>query len=343
MSDLRYDPVKQRWTVIAPERARRPSDFNYNRMPIEDIEDAGDCPFCPGNEHMTTEEIFSIKNENNEGWLLRVVPNMYPIFKVEGKIERKGVGVYDKINGIGAHEVIIETPLHNIILKDYSLKILYNLFYTFKIRMLDLRRDIRFRYILIFKNYGEKAGATLKHQHSQIIALPVMPKMVTTMLESTKKHYEKKERCLVCDIIEQELKEGSRIVYENFDFVAICPYASAFPFEVTVYPRKHNHDFASIGDQELSSLADMTREVFIRLNQVLINPALNVLIHSAPPLVERPEYPGYWKSLHVDYHWHMEITPRFTSFAGFEGGTGFHINPVKPEDSAKFLRETHIG
>jgi UDPglucose--hexose-1-phosphate uridylyltransferase len=341
-SEMRYDTLKQKWTVIAPERAVRPSDFITHRKELLSDDKTKFCPFCPGNEKSTTKELLRLNGDENGDWSLRVVANKYPAFRIEGNLKREGYGVYDKVTGIGAHEVIVETPAHELSLTDYSIKTLYNLFYAFKERMLDLKRDIRFRYIFAFKNYGHKAGATLVHPHSQIIAMPVIPDTVVSMLRSSREYYEKKERCIVCDILDMEFRSGNRIVFENADFVALCPYASFFSFETRIYPTKHSHDFTLINDDGLLSLAGIVKETLVRLDKSLVGPHLNIVLHTSPPTNERPSHPDYWKSIAYDYHWHLEIIPRISGYAGFEWATGFNINIVRPEESAKFLRDVSV-
>lgn len=246
--------------------------------------------------------------------------------------------MYDCVNAIGAHEVVIETPKHNMTLNTYTDRILKDVFITFRERVLDLKKDTRFRYIMPFKNYGLLAGANIDHPHSQIIALPVMPQIVKTKLASALEHYRVKERCIFCDILNQEMEEETRIIYENQDFVAFCPYASALPFETVIFPKRHTHCFTKTDDTDMGALADIVREIFIRLYKCLENPPLNMVVHTAPPAVKRPSQPGYWLSIEQDFHWHIEITPRLTGIAGFESGTGFYINPVSPESAAGFLK-----
>lgn len=335
MSELRFDPLKRKWVVIAPERAYRPSDHSV----ITDMKDNKEvCPFCPGREGATTKELLRFNGLDEGNWSLRVVPNKYPAFRIEGELKREGYGSYDIVSGIGAHEVVIETPQHNVSLSEYTTKILYNIFNAFKLRIIDLRQDIRFRYIFAFKNYGFNAGATLIHPHSQIIAMPVVPDLVASMLNAAKTYFEQKERCLICDILGMEFRMNERIVLENADFVAICPFASSSPFETRIYPLKHSHDFTTLNDNELSALANIVKEIFARLDKSLNKPHINMVIHTSPPLNKRPGHPEYWNSIFYDYHWFLEIIPRISGYAGFEWATGFNINMVEPEEAAKFLK-----
>lgn len=335
MSELRYDPVKQIWSVIATDRSRKPDDFLVKRLEFRKDE-VSVCPFCPGNEDKAGNEIYSLTD--GDKWMTRVVPNRYPAFRIEGELKRTGHGIYDAVNAVGAHEVVIETPEHGMHPGNYTENVLYNLFYTLKERMTDLRKDMRFRYIMPFKNYGLLAGSAIEHPHSQIIALPVTPNVVKTKLSAALNHYQNKERCLFCDILDQERSENKRIIYENQDFVAFCPYASALPFEVNIYPKRHSHCFSNCDEGELAGLADITREIYSRLYKTLEDPPFNMVVHTSPPVVKRPSQPGYWTSIKEDFHWHIEITPRLSGVAGFETGTGFYINSVAPENAAEFLR-----
>jgi UDPglucose--hexose-1-phosphate uridylyltransferase len=342
MPELRHDPIQKRWVIIATERGRRPDDFPTLEYPSH----GGFCPFCEGNEGKTPPEITSIRHNgslpNQPGWQVRVVPNKFPALKIEGELERKGLGVHDKMNGVGAHEVIIETPQHNLGLADMPLEQLERVIWTYRERLADLSKDRRFKYILIFKNYGAAAGASLAHPHTQIIATPVTPLILAGELASAKDHYHHKERCLFCDIIQQELESGERIVASGEHFISLTPFASRFPFEIFLAPRNHHHSFAEISDTMISRLASVLREVLLRIKKCLKDPPYNFLIHTVPNIKSSPKRTAYWETIEVDFHWHIEIMPRLTRIAGFEWGTGFYINPTSPEEAAKYLREVEF-
>ncbi len=342
MSELRHDPVQKRWVIIAIERGRRPSDFKKEPLQTRQVRT---CPFCYGNEDKTPPEIFAIRPPdtapNSPGWKLRVIPNKFPALKVEGELNRRGLGLYDLMDGVGAHEVIIETPDHNAHLGEMPLEDVYNLVKVYRDRIIDLHKDQRLRYVLIFKNYGEPAGASLAHPHSQLIATPITPRTVAAELESAREHFLQKERCLFCDIINQERALKVRIAMETEKFIAICPFASRFPFEIWLLPRKHQHDFALTTDEDLWALAEALKTILHKLRVALEDPPYNFVLHTAPNYsVPRPGRSHYWETLPYDWHWHIEIIPRLTKIAGFEWGTGFYINPTPPEVAAKFLRET---
>lgn len=332
MPELRKDPIIDRWVIISTERGRRPSDF------INIVEEKKDIfsPFSPGNEDMTPPEIFAIRPTeappNTPGWNLRVVPNKYPALRVEGHLNRRGEGIYDLMNGIGAHEVIIETPDKDKNLSDLDIPAIQNVFRIYKERILDLKKDIRLKYVMIFKNHGHDAGATLKHSHSQLIATPIIPKLVLEELEGAKSYYDLKERCIFCDIIRQEMKDNIRIVYDEEYFVAISPFAARSPFETWILPKEHFSHYETIDDNRMRHLSLTFKTVMQKLNVALQNPPYNLVLHKAPMQDNAMKH----------YHWHIEIMPKLTRFAGFEWGTGFYINPTSPEEAAQFLKEIVI-
>lgn len=337
MPELRKDPVIGRWVIIATERARRPQDFV---LPAEAPEPGGFCPFCAGHESSTPPEIHALRDPASRpdapGWRVRVVSNKFPALRIEGGLDRRGDGVYDAMNGLGAHEVIIETPDHDRELEDQEPAGIRDVLLAYRVRMLDLMRDSRFHYILVFKNVGRGAGASLAHPHSQLIATPVTPKRIREKLIGAQQYFLYKDRSIFSDMLRQELREGERLVYRNDRFVAFCPYASRFPFEVCVMPVRHHPDFHSIDEPEADDLADVLRGVLLRIKRVLKGPQYNMIIHTAPARYVRP---GYWATLDSDFCWHIEIMPRLTQIAGFEWGTGFYINPAVPEACARYLRE----
>ena len=340
MSELRHDPISKRWVIIATERSRRPMDY----IPEPETTSAGSfCPFCEGNEDKTPPEIMAARNPgtapNSPGWSVRVIPNKFPALMIEGSPDRRGIGLYDKMRGIGAHEVVVETPEHRIMIPDMSDEHLATLTGVWANRLGDLIHDRRFKYILLFKNHLATAGASLAHPHTQIIATPVTPRAVAVKLESAKAHHQVKERCLFCDLIAQDIEEGTRIVYMDEHFVALTPYASRFPFEIFLAPRRHCHSYIETPPEELAAFGRALRDVLGRLRSALKDPPYNLVFHSAPNTETFPRRSYYWDTLAFDFHWHVEIIPRLTKVAGFEWGTGFYINPTPPEDAATFLRD----
>jgi UDPglucose--hexose-1-phosphate uridylyltransferase len=332
--ELRKDPVTGRWVIISTRRRKRPNDFRIERSAAVGGEY---CPFCPGREDMTPSEVLAFRQSaggpNTAGWELRVVPNKFPALQVEGTLDREGEGLFDRMNGIGAHEVIIENPDHAKTLATMTEPEIERTLWAFRERMLDLKKDRRFRYILIFKNHGAAAGASLEHSHSQLIALPIVPDFVREELEGSKRHFAAKERCVFCDIIRQEIAAERRVIQEDPDIVAISPYAPRFPFETWILPRRHGARFEDAPRQEYEGLARMLKSVLARMNRALENPAYNLIIHSSPFTEETTDY----------YHWHVELMPKLTRTAGFEWGTGFYINPTSPEEATEVLRHAKAG
>ncbi|GAB4170889.1 MAG: galactose-1-phosphate uridylyltransferase [Calditrichia bacterium] len=323
MSELRKDPIIDRWVIISTERGKRPTDF----QPVRKKSNIKFCPFCPGNEDKTPPAITQVPDEAGN-WKIRVVPNKYPALRVEGELNRRGIGVYDMMEGIGAHEIVIETPEHDKDLVDLDYNHIRNIFQIFKQRINDLKNDQRLKYVMVFKNHGNEAGASLEHSHSQLIATPVVPKRVHEELQGAKRYYEFKERCIFCDLIYQEIKEEERVVLNDEHFLAIAPFASRFPFETWILPKNHRSNYEQTGDEYFIHLASVVKNLISRLNKALNAPAYNFLIHTGPLRENTGEY----------YHWHIEIIPKLTLVAGFEWGTGFYINPTSPEDAAEYLK-----
>jgi UDPglucose--hexose-1-phosphate uridylyltransferase len=336
--EFRRDPLHNTWVVFAPERQRRPQDFAPAALPSATVD-----PFAEGNERLTPPEVFALRKEkskpNEPGWRVRVVPNRYPAMRIEGDLEASPVGLYDRVTGIGAHEVIIETPEGNVALEDLSVSAIADIFSTYRERFLDLDKDTRFQHLYVFKNVGPSAGASLAHAHSQLVALPLIPPFVEGKLNRAREHYLLKQRSLFRDILHTERTDGSRLVAENDSFILFCPYASRFPFELAIFPKRHHPDFVSCTALELHDLAEILRFALVRLSTVLEKPGYNLLLHTAP--LSRPATARF-ASARYDYSWHLELVPRFNSLAGFEIGLGAYINTVYPEEAARFLRgEAH--
>jgi len=335
LPELRKDPVTGRWVIISTERRKRPNDFRFERPSIIGREE---CPFCPGQEALTPPEVLAYRQNgggaNSSDWVVRVVPNKFPALQVEGGLDREGDGMFDRMNGIGAHEVIIETPDHDKTFASMSEPEIERVLSAYRERLLDLKQDRRLRYILVFKNQGATAGATLEHAHSQLIALPVVPDFVREEIEGARRHFEAKERCVFCDIVRQEMASGTRVIQENADIVALAPYAPRFPFETWLLPRRHASRFEDAPRHEYESLARLLKSVLVRIDRALESPAYNLIVHSAP----------FNDANHTTdhYHWHVEILPKLARTAGFEWGTGFYINPTSPEEATRVLKAVRL-
>ncbi len=331
MPELRKDPIVGRWVIISTERSKRPRDYAISSTRATE---GGFCPFCEGNESSTPPEVLAYREQgcppNNPGWQLRAIPNKFPALKIEGELDREGLGVYDKMSGIGAHEVIIESPDHSKNMSDLTPEEMYNVMISYRERIIDLKQDHRLRYILVFKNHGAAAGASLEHTHSQLIALPIIPISVAEELQGTNTYFNLKERCIFCDLVRQETRDGSRVVMENEYFLAICPFAPRFPFETWVLPKKHYSSYDMMEDkEEYKKLASIMLKVLGKIDKGLNSPPYNFILHTSPVNINEGS---------KNYHWHFEIMPTLAKVAGFEWGTGFYINPTPPEDAAEYLR-----
>ncbi len=342
MSELRWDPIKLHWVIIATERGRRPRDFQV------EPEQSGmtACPFCYGNEDKTPPEIFAIRPSglpNAANWRVRVIPNKYPALRVEGELNNRGYGMYDVMNGIGAHEVIIETPDHNRTLADLTANEITDVLTAYRASLSRSAQGFPLSlHGAVQKPRHPGRCITLHHSHSQLIAVPLLPPVASTQLKVARNYFSDKERCIFCDLIEFELREGVRVVKEFSNFVTLTPYASSSPFELRLFPKRHSHDFALMNDAQLAELAVAMKDMLLRVKTVLRDAPYNFILHTAPPMHRRPGKPDHWNSLEYDYHWHIELVPRLTQVAGFEWGTGFYINPTSPEDAAQFLREADV-
>lgn len=338
MPELRKDPVLGRWVIIATERGKRPSDFEVVRQDRQ----TEVCSFCEGHETETPAEVYAVRRGGSEpdtpGWRVRVIPNKYPALNIQGDLDREGVGMCDMANGIGVHEVIVETPEHSQNTADLSAAQISRVMEAYRQRIIDLEGDGRLKYVLVFKNQGRSAGASLQHAHSQLIATPITPKRVKEKLDGAKRYFDYKHRCIFCDYIKQETELfDERLVEETDCFVVLSPFAARFPFETWVLPKRHMLDFSLATREELGDLGRVMSMLLRKLRKALNDPPYNYVLHQAP--YRRPRG-GYWTTIEEDYHWHIELIPRLTRVAGFEWGSGFYINPTPPELAAESLRET---
>ncbi len=340
MSEFRWDPLKGTWVITENQRARQPREFLIDRQKTS----ITICPFCTGQESKTPPEVFALRPDgtvaNGPDWQVRVVPNKFPLLRIEGQLNQKTTGLYRSMQGVGAHEVIIETADHQRSLAQLDIAETTNVLKAYRARLLDLRQDTRFRFLQIFKNHGVEAGAPLPHSHSQLMAVPITPPVTRNELNTCREHFRSTGNCLVCDLLAEEIADGRRVVFNDGRFLVLAPYASCFPFELRLFPLQHNHDFALQNDRELADCARALQEMLRRLFRLLEDPPYNFILHTAPPIHACFSKPGYWQTLARDYHWHIELVPRLSQIAGFEWGSGFYINPLPPEDAAGFLRDT---
>lgn len=331
MPELRQNLATKEWVIIASERARRPEDFVKKEEKSIVPEFVAKCPFCPGNEAMTPSDVFSIKGEN--GWSLRVIPNKFAalISDIENSKPHLS-GLSRHMAGFGYHEVIIETPRHNHTTALLDMSYVKDIIISYRERYLELSKDGRIHLIIIFKNHGEAAGTSLEHPHSQLVATPIVPLHIRTRINEAMRYYDDHQKCVFCQMIEDEIKDRERIVLENESFVAFIPYAAFSPFHLWLLPKRHHPQFIDIKDKEIDDMAHILKDVLRKLYFGLSDPDFNYVIRSAPLDFGRGDY----------FHWYLSIVPRVNKAAGFELGSGMFINASIPEESAKFLREVKI-
>jgi UDPglucose--hexose-1-phosphate uridylyltransferase len=338
---MRKDVFTGRWVIMAETETVSAADFQFKPFTRAD----GFCPFCETNESSTPPEVFAIRRSgslpNGPGWQVRVVPNNKPRLRIEGDLGRRGEGFHDLMNGIGAHEIIAETPRHDRSLHELDVKEIADVVRACVARIVDLERDPRMRYVLIFKNHGEEAGAhTISHSISQLIALPVTPRTIKSKLTVAHDYYAQKERCLYCDVLEQELDSRRRLIAENPDFAAFAPFASRYPFEMRVLPKFHASAFSQITPSQGENLAQILRNILHRLDRTLGRAPYNLCLFDRPFLRPRK---GYWETIDADFHWHLEVLPQVFRVTGLEWASGFFYNPVPPEIAVRCLAPAGEG
>lgn len=333
MHELRKDPLLSRWVAIL-DTSLKPGA--YERLP-EDGPRASSCILCPGREAEAPAEIASIRREG--AWQARAISKPKPILHIEGDLGRRGVGMYDTMNSIGANELIIETPEHGRRAEDIGAEQMKNVFTLYKMRISDLERDARIRYVFICKNSGRWAGAIFEHPHSEVVATPIIPKLLKEELDSAKQYYAYKERCIFCDILSEERRMAERVIAESRHFAAFCPYAPKFPFEFWVLPKRHSCAYQDISPEELSDLASLMTTLLKKMRLVLGEPSFHYVLHTAPNRIPRRDH---WHTLGDDFHWHIEVTPRLVRASGFEWGSDFYVLTTSPEDAAKNIKEAEI-
>lgn len=329
MSVIRQDPTTKEWVIIATERGKRPHDFERRDPPAAAKEREPSCPFCPGNEEKTPSELERIEHPEQKGWAVRVIANKFPALRREGDLLRKEPGpLFREMEGVGYHEVLIETPLHNRIIPLMRPIEVERILQMYQARYREVREDPRVKYIIIFKNHGETAGTSLEHPHSQLVATPVPPMLLRRKFDVAIGHYDDTGRCLYQDLVDAEMGAKVRVVVETDRFVVFHPYASRVPFETWIAPKQHESSFGNIAAEDLPELAAVLQRTLAGLHRALGNPDFNYIIHSAPAGDENKAY----------YLWHLQILPRLATIAGFELGSGIYITTMLPEESAAFLR-----
>ena len=329
MSQIRQDPTTKEWVIIARERSKRPSDFVRAKATPEIPSFSSSCPFCPGNESMAVPETLSYWNEKTQQWRVRAFANKFPALTPQGDTTRREErGFFLGMDGVGVHEVIVETPVHNKALALMQDAEVMDVLRAYQERHAALSRLPFVKLIIIFKNYGLSAGTSLEHPHSQLIAVPVVPKHIRMRYEVAVLYYDDTGRCLYSDLAVRELEAGERIVMETERFVVFHPFASHKPFETWILPKMQQACFCDASAEELKELAYVLRITLLKLYRGLNNPDFNYVIDSAITGEESNEY----------YLWHLRIIPRLTEVAGFEIGSGIYITTALPEKTAQFMR-----
>jgi UDPglucose--hexose-1-phosphate uridylyltransferase len=329
MSELRRDPITGRWIVLTPEHTRRPSDF----IPApEPPPSSAVCPFCEGHESMAGIELLSWRAEgtsaNGPGWQVRVIPNREPILRVEAAHALPGQQVFQTLEGLGAHEVIIETPRHDETLSTMTREKLFCVLWAWRERMRDLKRDGRLRQFVVVKNHGALAGARQQHAHSQLIAMPLVPNVIRHEQASAERYHERTGACVFCDVIQYEQEANRRVIATDDLAISLCPFAPRMPFETWVLPRAHAAAFEDADNTLLTAITDRLQDALKRIDATLLVPAFNVILHTASIGDERS----------ASYHWHLELLPRLQAVGGVELATGTWVNAVPPEEAADALR-----
>jgi UDPglucose--hexose-1-phosphate uridylyltransferase len=333
MSELRQDPTTEEWVIIARERAKRPSDFVHSRPGRELPDFSLSCPFCPGNESMTPHETLLYQQQNGHGWQVRAFANKFAALNPDGKTTRNMKdGFFTEMRGVGIHEVIVETPLHNKSLAFMEEGEVLSVLNAYHERYQRLSQQPFAKLVIIFKNHGSAAGTSLEHSHSQLVVTPVVPRHIRIRHEVAIRYFDNYGRCLYSDLMEHELKSGKRIVMETEEFLAFHPFASQRPFETWILPKKHQASFGSVSQEDLRSLSRVLRLILLKLHRGLNDPDFNYVIDTAPVGDENEPY----------YMWHTRIIPRLTELAGFEIGSGIYINTAVPEETAEFMRHLEV-
>lgn len=334
--ELRKNIITREWVIIAKGRGKRPSDLaRRDELSPELPPHDPDCPFCPGGEDKTPPEVFALRDgspKNTPGWKVRVVPNKFAALHQAGSDQPHYDGIYISRDGLGAHEVIIETPEHNLDLWEMEESRVAEVLEAYRQRYLNYESSGALPHVLIFRNHGPQAGTSLFHPHSQLIASPVMPQQVQVEMQGAAAYWEYLGQCVFCAILEQEITSRERVVLETDYFLVIAAFAGRYPFETWILPKRHSIRFADISEAEVSDLARVLRTTLGKLAVSLHRPSYNFAIHTAP--VEEHNTRAY--------HWHLEIFPRFTTLGGFELGSAIYINIADPEDAAQYLREAEL-
>ncbi len=329
MPELRLNLVTREWVIISTEKAKRPEEFKQRRNKRVLPEFLDSCPFCPGNEHKTPDEVMRIPNDG--GWLVRVIPNKYAVLSSKGDRIKSSEGLKHFIMGVGAHEIIIESPKHNEVTALFQIEDIANIIKAYRSRFVTIYKNSVVRHIIIFKNQGEGSGTSLEHPHSQLIAIPITPFQVSERIMEARRFFDNTGDCIMCAVLKDELADGRRIIKETNYFVTFIPYAALSPFHTWIIPKRHSASFGDIKDDEVQELAGHLKVVLSKLYYGLNNPDFNYAIRSESMNESGSE----------SFHWYLSIVPRLAQASGFELGSGMYTNTSIPEEIAEFMRKVN--
>jgi UDPglucose--hexose-1-phosphate uridylyltransferase len=330
MQELRLNLLTREWVIVQTERARRPETLRQRRERRYRPGYLASCPFCPGNEIKTPDEMMVLPSDGS--WKVRVIPNKFAALSVEGERERINEGLKHLVTGVGRHEVIIESRRHDMTVALLDVTEVEDILSVYKSRFIEVFKDPRIEHVIIFKNHGPSSGTTLQHPHSQLIGAPVTPFQVRNRVEEAMRYFDNTGECLVCAVLRDELDDGRRIILETEHFVSFIPYAALSAFHTWIFPKRHTASFADINDDEIKDLAVNLKTTLLRLYNGLDDPDYNYVVRSESPYQYRSEF----------FHWYISIVPRLIQTAGFELGSGMYINTTIPEKVAEFMRKTRM-
>ena len=329
MPEFRQNKATKEWVIISPERAKRPSDFLQDKEKKEPAPSfMKTCPFCVGNEEMTPKDVYRYPQKGP--WQVRVTPNKFAALQPNLTATRTHVGSFLAAKGFGIAEVLIESPQHNQTIATMPRNEVSAVLSAYRDRHREISKNKNINLITIFRNHGIKAGTSLEHPHSQLIATPIVPPHVRYPIERAIIHYDQYGSCVYCEMVEEERSQKEREIIDSDNFYSFCPFAARTPFESRIYPKRHTASFDQISDDEIEELALVLKNTLLKIRNCLGNPDYNYVIRSAPVGDDHARY----------MHWYIVIIPKVTTPAGFEIGSGIYINSMAPEDSARFLRET---
>jgi UDPglucose--hexose-1-phosphate uridylyltransferase len=322
--ELRKDPITRSWVAVGhPERA---------------AERPGPCPLCPENR-LELRGLLALPADGR--WKVRAFPHFRPLYRVEGDPERAANGIYDRMASVGAHEIIVETPEHGVALERLSDEDIELVLDAYAARIIDLKRDSRFKYVTVFKNVGGQSGEEWTHAHSEVTATTFVPRRILYELRSARRWYTEHERCVFCDIVRQEIRQKARIVDSVGDYYSFCPYAARVPYEVWILPRSHNHQFESpLPNENRRHLASLLGRTLRRLAGV--STSYHLVLHTSPNTIQtkgKGELSDYWKTIAGDYHWHFEILPIVEKRSKSYSIKEVYFNATLPEEAAAKLRQ----